>query len=242
MSLPIRRARIENTGAHDAKGADYVAPHTGSENWKRNKSCKTKLDGSLPMRGARIEKAFWWIQTGRIRSLSMRGAWIEKILVIVSSTFDIIAPHAGSENWNSRRLCFSQQFIIAPHAGNENWNLQIKEDYIIFLISLPMQGARIEIDDDYKGMTFDIIAPYTGDENWNQMILTILAVRLNRSPRREARIEILSRENAVRAKYIASHAGDENWNLSTAFVTLVNQIALHAGSENWNKMLLRLQS
>ena len=31
-SLPIQRARIENTGAHDTKGADYVAPHTGSEN------------------------------------------------------------------------------------------------------------------------------------------------------------------------------------------------------------------
>ena len=32
LSLPIRRGRIENTEAHDAKRADYVAPHTGSEN------------------------------------------------------------------------------------------------------------------------------------------------------------------------------------------------------------------
>ena len=77
MSLPIRRARIENTGAHDAKGADYVAPHTGSENWKRNKSCKTKLDGSLPMRGARIEIVDAFASLNSSSSLPTQGTRIE---------------------------------------------------------------------------------------------------------------------------------------------------------------------
>ena len=53
---------------------------------------------SLPMRGARIEKAFWWIQTGRIRSLSMRGARIEISAYERKISVDSIAPHTGSEN------------------------------------------------------------------------------------------------------------------------------------------------
>lgn len=112
MSLPIRRARIENTGAHDAKGADYVAPHTGSENWKRNKSCKTKLDGSLPMRGARIEKAFWWIRTGRIRSLSMRGARIEIVDAFASLNSSSSLPTQGTriEVFKSKRITLSSWY------------------------------------------------------------------------------------------------------------------------------------
>lgn len=124
MSLPIRRARIENTGAHDAKGADYVA----------------------------------------------------------------------------------------PHAGNENWNLQIKEEYIIFLISLPRQGARIEIDDDYKGMTFDIIAPPHGGRELKSDDIDGLGGQTESLPTQGARIEIKCFWGCRVRVYIAPHAGSENWN------------------------------
>ena len=53
---------------------------------------------SLPIRGARIEKAFWWIRTGRIRSLSMRGARIENTGAHDAKGADYVAPHTGSEN------------------------------------------------------------------------------------------------------------------------------------------------
>ena len=145
-----------------------VAPHARSENWKpicnnysERNECRSpygerelKIQGlmmlkeqimSLPIRGARIEKAFWWIQTGRIRSLSMRGAWIEIIAVSSGNTAQI-APHAGSENWNidwyilidslkNRSPCRERELKssnqrelhylpdIAPQVGSENWNL-----------------------------------------------------------------------------------------------------------------------
>lgn len=58
------------------------------------------------------------------------------------------------------------------------------------MISLPRQGARIEIDDDYKGMTFDIIAPPHGGRELKSDDIDGLGGQTESLPTQGARIEI----------------------------------------------------
>lgn len=109
-------------------------------------------------------------------------------------------------------------------------------------VSLPTQGARIEITIISILLCLVTYRSPRRERELKLMMIIKAWLSILSLPTRGTRIEIRWYWRSWRSGWIAPHAGGENWNLSTAFVTLVNQIALHAGSENWNKMLLRLQS
>lgn len=211
-SLFMRGAWIENSNLCRTSWNMPVALHAGSVNWKRNKSCKTKLDGSLPMRGARIEKAFWWIQTERIRSLTMWGAWIEISAYERKISVDSIAPHTRSENWNPICNNYSERNECRSPYGERELKIQrlmmLKEQ----IMSLPIRGARIEIIAVSSGNTAQI-APHAGSENWNIDWYILIDSLKNRSPCRERELKSSNQRELHYLPDIAPQVGSENWNL-----------------------------
>lgn len=185
----------------------------------------------------------------------MRGARIETFIAPFSGSAEDIAPHAGSVNWKIKWSFTSTYWFSRSPYGERELKIQglmmLKEQ----IMSLPTQGARIEIIAVSSGNTAQI-APHAESENWNIDWYILIDSLKNRSPCRErelkssnqrglyylpdiaprqgARIEINTAAYYLKKRDIAPQVRSENWNQLEHLQQEFHDIAPQAGSENWN--------
>ena len=133
--------------------------------------------------------------------------------------WDAVAPHAGSENWNSRRLCFSQQFIVAPHTGSENWNIIVARNNNRLISRSPCGERELKFQDLCRRENTDPSLPTLGAWIEIQRVQCYQEYTFG-APHARARIEITRRTTRKPARTITPHTGNENWNCSANLLDL----------------------
>ena len=119
----------------------------------------------------------------------MRGAWIEIVVRLHINTIAPIAPYTGSVNWN---LMFLLLLLLAKsrsHVESVNWNSVLTLLNKLLNWSLPMRGARIEIETLWTRCMQWYVAPHTGRENWNEVTTSTIIPNKCCSPRRERELK-----------------------------------------------------
>ena len=147
-----------------------------------------------------------------VLSLPMRGAWIGITTSTPNSFKSVVAPHAGSVDWNIKIRFNPITPSVAPHAGSVDWNI---------ICSL--------VKDQFN------VAPHAGSVDWNSISFNDVAVVTWSLPMRGAWIGIVQ-TCSLRLPHwkVAPHAGSVDWNSNKQRRWKCEIVAPHAGSVDWN--------